>query len=35
LDVTEACDWDEVMGLALQSYRHFALKRMLRSLQQD
>ncbi len=29
------CDWREVKGLALQSYRHFALKRMLQSLQQD
>jgi predicted DNA-binding protein (MmcQ/YjbR family) len=29
LDVTDACDWKEVEGLVLQSYRHFALKRML------
>ena len=35
LDVTEQCDWREVQGLALQSYRHFALKRMLQSLRQD
>jgi len=35
LDVTAECDWDEVKGLALQSYRHFALKRMLHILQQD
>jgi predicted DNA-binding protein (MmcQ/YjbR family) len=33
LDVAKNCDWDEVAALALQSYRHFALKRMLRSLQ--
>ena len=32
LDVTEACDWKEVEGLVLQSYRHFALKRMLQKL---
>jgi hypothetical protein len=32
LDITEACDWQEVKALALQSYRHFALKRMLREL---
>ena len=32
LDVTEACDWREVKGLALESYRHFALKRMLLKL---
>jgi hypothetical protein len=32
LDVTQECDWHEVKGLAAQSYRHFALKRMLRSL---
>jgi hypothetical protein len=32
LDVTQACDWQEVKGLALQSYRHFALKRMLQKL---
>ena len=29
LDVSSDCDWDEVAGLALNSYRHFALKRML------
>jgi predicted DNA-binding protein (MmcQ/YjbR family) len=29
LDVSRHCDWDEVAALALQSYRHFALKRML------
>jgi predicted DNA-binding protein (MmcQ/YjbR family) len=32
LDVTEACDWDEISGLMMQSYRHFALKRMLREV---
>jgi hypothetical protein len=35
LDVGKHCDWREVQGLALHSYRHFALKRMLRSLQAD
>lgn len=34
LDVTQECDWREVEGLALHSYRHFALKRMLQSLAQ-
>jgi hypothetical protein len=32
LDVTQACDWKEVEELALQSYRHFGLKRMLQGL---
>ncbi|MGH8137975.1 MAG: MmcQ/YjbR family DNA-binding protein [Steroidobacteraceae bacterium] len=32
LDVTDHCDWEEVRGLALQSYRHFALRRMLADL---
>jgi len=32
LDVTRRCDWDEVSALALDSYRHFALKRMLAEL---
>jgi len=32
LDVTRGCDWSEVRGLALQSYRHFALRRMLAAL---
>jgi predicted DNA-binding protein (MmcQ/YjbR family) len=32
LDATKACDWDEVRELALTSYRHFALKRMLSAL---
>jgi hypothetical protein len=34
LDVASDCDWREIEGLALQSYRHFALKRMLQSLPQ-
>jgi predicted DNA-binding protein (MmcQ/YjbR family) len=29
LDVSTDCDWKEVEALTLQSYRHFALKRML------
>jgi hypothetical protein len=29
LNVTKQCDWDEVRALARESYRHFALKRML------
>jgi predicted DNA-binding protein (MmcQ/YjbR family) len=29
LDVGTDCDWDEVASLLMQSYRHFALKRML------
>ena len=32
LDVGADCDWDEITALALQSYRHFALKRMLQKL---
>jgi predicted DNA-binding protein (MmcQ/YjbR family) len=32
LDVTRTCDWAEVRSLALESYRHFALKRMLAEL---
>jgi predicted DNA-binding protein (MmcQ/YjbR family) len=32
LDVTKACDWEEVRELALTSYRHFALRRMLTAL---
>jgi hypothetical protein len=35
LDVTEHCDWKEVRGLALASYRHFALQRMLKLLGTD
>jgi hypothetical protein len=29
LDVSKECRWDEISALALESYRHFALKRML------
>ena len=32
LDVSTDCDWEEVAALTLQSYRHFALKRMLLQL---
>jgi hypothetical protein len=32
LDATEHCDAGEVAVLATQSYRHFALQRMLRNL---
>ena len=32
LDVQEGCDWKEISGLARESYCHFALKRMLRTL---
>ena len=32
LDVEERFNWDEVCQLALGSYRHFALKRMLKAL---
>lgn len=32
LDVSEHCDRSEIAALALQSYRHFALKRMLKAL---
>lgn len=35
LDVTSGCERDEIAALALQSYRHFAAKRMLRSLPPD
>jgi hypothetical protein len=35
LDVSATCDWNEVQGLAALSYRHFALKRMLRELGED
>ncbi|MGQ0834117.1 MAG: MmcQ/YjbR family DNA-binding protein [Gammaproteobacteria bacterium] len=35
LDVTEKCDWDEVRACALDSYRHFALKRMRSKLVQS
>src|SRR5580704_16544464 len=32
LDVSANCDWREIEALTLQSYRHFALKRMLLQL---
>ena len=32
LDVEEDADWAEIEDLTLSSYRHFALKRMLREL---
>ena len=32
LDVEEHADWEEIVGLLLESYRHFALKRMLKAL---
>lgn len=32
LDVSTDCDWKEVEALTLQSFRHFALKRMLLQL---
>jgi hypothetical protein len=35
LDVTQTCDWPHVRGLALGSYRHFALARMLKNLNED
>ena len=35
LDVTKHADWDEIRFLAEQSYRHFALKRMLAKLPPD
>ena len=34
LDVSADCDWPEIEALTLQSYRHFALKRMLVQLTQ-
>ena len=35
LDVEDAIDWDEVRELILVSYRHFALKRMLKALEES
>jgi predicted DNA-binding protein (MmcQ/YjbR family) len=32
LDVSGGCDWREIQALTEQSYRHFALKRMLQRL---
>ena len=34
LDVSKDCDWDEIRGLTLYSYRHFALQRMLAKLRE-
>jgi len=34
LDVSAGCDWREIETLAVQSYRHFALQRMLQQLPQ-
>jgi predicted DNA-binding protein (MmcQ/YjbR family) len=34
LDVTRTCRWAEVRALALESYRHFALRRMLAELEE-
>ncbi len=33
LDVEEQQDWDEIKELVLESYQHFALKRMLKALE--
>jgi predicted DNA-binding protein (MmcQ/YjbR family) len=35
LDVTRSCDWAEVRNLALDSYRHFALRRTLAKLEAE
>jgi predicted DNA-binding protein (MmcQ/YjbR family) len=35
LDVSGGCDWQEIESLVQESYRHFALKRMLRQLPPD
>lgn len=35
LDVTKDINWDEVRSLAMFSYRHFALKRMLAALEKS
>jgi len=35
LDVESHIDWDEVEGLLDRSYRHFALKRMIKALDDD
>ena len=32
LDVTDHADWDEIRTLMLESYRHFALRRMLEAM---
>jgi hypothetical protein len=35
LDVTRSTDWDEVHELAMYSYRHFALRRMLKAIEEQ
>jgi predicted DNA-binding protein (MmcQ/YjbR family) len=35
LDVEEHQDWEEIKQLVLESYRHFALKRMLAALEEE
>jgi hypothetical protein len=35
MNVAQQCDWQEVKELVRQSYRHFALKRMLQVLTPD
>jgi hypothetical protein len=35
LDVVDEQDWSEIGALALESYRHFALKRMLKEFDED
>jgi predicted DNA-binding protein (MmcQ/YjbR family) len=35
LDVEDTADWEEIQGLLLTSYRHFALKRMLKALPEE
>ena len=35
LDVSENCDWREIESLTMNSYRHFALKRMLQQLSES
>ena len=35
LDAEDQVDWNEVRELALVSYKHFALKRMLKALEAD
>lgn len=35
LDAEDHADWQEIKTLALESYRHFALKRMLKALAED
>ena len=33
LDVEKSCDWDEIRVLALESYRHFASRKMLAAME--